>query len=232
VTQPHPSHAKPVPPPQRVAVIFDLDGVLTDTAELHYRSWQRLADELQLPFDRHANEAFRGLTREQCLGLFLGPRAAQHSLSEQQALADRKNEYYLAFVERLSPSDLFPGAADLLRALRQHGLLIGLASSSRNAHVVAARIGLRPLLDVIVDGNDVTDSKPDPRVFQTAAQRLDVPPAHCVVVEDAAAGVTAARAAGMRVVGLGPPERVGHAHLVVSELRDLTPTILLRLLAL
>jgi kojibiose phosphorylase len=196
------------------AVIFDLDGVLTDTAELHYQSWQWLADELGLPFDRQTNEALRGLSRMESLTKVLGGRAAEFTDEQKQEIARRKNEDYLRRVSKMTPADLLPGAGELLAALRKRGVRVAVASSSKNAGAVVDRLGIRLLLDVLVDGNDVDRSKPDPRVFLAAAERLGLPPARCVVVEDAASGVEAALAAGMRVVGIGPPERVGKAQRV------------------
>ncbi len=199
------------------AVIFDLDGVITDTAELHYRSWQRLADELGLPFDRALNERLRGLGRLESLALVLGSSVGRFSAAEQSVLAERKNRYYLDSVARMTPDDLLPGIAELLRELRARGARMAIASSSRNAAAVVDRLGVAGQFDAIVDGNAATRSKPDPEVFLLAAGRLEVPSRRCVVVEDAESGVEAARAAGMAVVGVGPPRRVGRADRVVAD---------------
>jgi beta-phosphoglucomutase len=212
------------------AVIFDLDGVLTDTAELHYQSWQRIADELGLPFDRHANEALRGLSREESLERLLGPRSAEFSPQRKQEITARKNAEYLARVSSMTPADLLPGARELLTAVRETGLGVAVASSSRNAGAVIDRLGIRALLDAVVDGNDAPRSKPDPQVFLLAAERLGVPPRRCAVVEDAASGVAAALAAGMKVVGIGPRERVGAAHLVVAAIGELSVAMIRPLL--
>lgn len=211
---------------RRSAMIFDLDGVLTDTAELHYQSWQRIADELGLPFDRHANEALRGLSREESLERLLGPRSAEFPPQLRQVLTARKNADYLERVSRMTPADLLPGARELLTTVRQAGLGVAVASSSRNADAVIDRLGIRAQLDVVVDGNDAPRSKPDPQVFLLAAERLGVPPQRCVVVEDAASGVAAALAAGMKVVGIGPQQRVGAAHLVVAAIGELTAAMI------
>lgn len=212
------------------AAIFDLDGVLTDTAELHYLSWERLARELRLPFDRQANEALRGLSRMESLERLLGRRGGEFSAAQKEELCRRKNEDYLRRVARMTPLDLFTGAAALLRGLRAAGLRVGVASSSRNARAVVARLEIEPLLDAIVDGNDAERSKPDPQVFLLAAERLGAAPARCVVVEDAESGVEAALAAGMRVIGLGPPQRVGRAHLCVSALHEIQVPSVVKLL--
>lgn len=204
------------------AAIFDLDGVLTDTAELHYQSWQILADELKLPFDRKANEALRGLSREESLSRVLGAAAGRFSEHEKRDITRQKNDIYLQRVAAMSESDLFPGARELLAGLRGAGFLLGLASSSRNAHVVLKHLGIAALLDQIVDGNEAPRSKPDPQVFQVAAERLRVSADRCVVVEDAESGVAAARDAGMRVIGIGPIERVGRADFRVDAIAELT----------
>lgn len=212
------------------AVIFDLDGVLTDTAESHFQSWMDVSREFGIPFDRAANDALRGLSREDSLRLFLGPHASRFSAAEQTQIITRKNDRYLARIERMSPADLAPGARELLQDLRRLSIPAAVASSSRNAVQVLERLGIRPLLDAVVDGNDVPVSKPDPTVFLCAAERLGVQPQRCVVVEDAASGVAAGLAAGMRVVGLGPPQRVGRAHLVLDSLAELDARRILALL--
>jgi beta-phosphoglucomutase len=204
------------------AAIFDLDGVLTDTAELHYQSWQRIAEELGLPFDRRANEALRGLSREESLARVLGPRAADFTDQQQHEIAERKNADYCRRVARMTPADLFSGARELLEELRARGVAVAVASSSRNARAVVDRLQIRPLLDALVDGNDAPRSKPDPQVFLLAAERLGIPPARCVVVEDAASGIEAALAAGMKVIGLGPPGRVSRADRVADTIADLS----------
>lgn len=211
----------------RSAVIFDLDGVLTDTAELHYQSWQRIADELGLPFDRHANEALRGLSRPESLLRVLGAAAGRFDEGERQRLLAQKNEDYLARVARLSPADLLPGIGALLRGLAGRGVPMAVASSSRNALAVMERLGIAARFAAIVDGNHAPRSKPDPQVFLLAAERLAVAPAVCAAVEDAESGVESARAAGMFVIGVGPAERVGRAHRVVPDTSWLTPRLIL-----
>ncbi|MBK9118224.1 MAG: beta-phosphoglucomutase [Phycisphaerales bacterium] len=225
MNQPIPS-TTPLQPP---AVIFDLDGVLTDTAELHYRSWIPVAAELGVPFDRTVNDRLRGLARPASLAILAGDHFDTLSTTERHRLMDQKNAAYLALVDKLGPQDAFPGAATLLSNLRAAGARLAVASSSRNARQVLDRLGLRPLLDTVVDANEAERSKPDPQVFQAAATALDVPPCHCVVVEDAAAGVAAGRAAGMRVVGIGPPQRLTGADLVVATIGDLHPEHVLAL---
>ena len=210
----------PNPRPDPAAFIFDLDGVLTDTAEFHYRAWQRLADEAGLPFDRAANEHLRGVSRRESLMLIIGDRA--YPEPQLEAMMARKNQYYRDSIQAITPADLLPGARPLLEELRAAGLRTALGSASQNAAEVVDRLGLRPLLDVIADGHSVSHPKPAPDLFLYAAAQLGLPPAVCVVVEDAAAGIQAALAGGFRTVGLGPPERVGAAEVVFPSLDGLT----------
>lgn len=203
------------------AFIFDLDGVLTDTAELHYQSWRSLASDLGFEWPREANEALRGLGRMESLRIFLGDAWDRFSEQQRADLAATKNSRYLERVAAMTWDDLVPGAAELLARLRKSGIATAVASSSRNARVVIRQLGIARLLDTVVDGIDAPRSKPDPQAFLLAAERLGVAPLHCIVVEDAASGVEAGLAAGMRVIGVGPAARVGKAHIVVSELRVL-----------
>ncbi len=198
------------------AVIFDLDGVLTDTAEYHYLAWQRLADEEGIPFNREANEALRGVARRDSLMAIIGDR--QYSEAQIQEMMERKNRYYVESIHNISSKDLLPGAIALLDELRQLGIKIAIGSASKNAHSVVERLGIADKVDAIADGYSVQQPKPAPDLFLYAANLLKVPPAQCVVIEDAAAGVEAALAAGMWAVGLGPPERVGAAHLIFPSL--------------
>jgi beta-phosphoglucomutase len=202
---------------------------LTDTAELHYQSWQGLMDELGIPFDRQKNEALRGLSRRESLESILGERSREFTEEQKEEIARRKNEKYLSRVANMTPGDLLPGAGELLKELRLRGVAVAVASSSKNAAAVIERIRIRPLLDVLVDGNHVSTSKPDPAIFLETAERLGVSPRRCVVVEDAASGVEAALAAGMWVVGLGPAERVGRAHRVRPAIAAVSPDELLEL---
>ena len=202
------------------AVIFDLDGVITDTAEYHFRAWKRLADEDGIPFTRVDNEKLRGVSRKKSLELLLAGR--QVSLPQAEEMMARKNGYYREMLKEVSPKDLSPGVKELLAELAQGGVKIGIASASRNALTVVDRLGIRDRVDVLCDGSSVNRQKPAPDLFLHTARLLGIPPTRCLVVEDAASGIEAAQAAGMVTVGLGPPERVGNADLVLPSLENST----------
>jgi len=200
--------------------IFDLDGVLTDTAEYHYRGWQRLADELGLPFDRTRNEALRGVSRRRSLELLLAGRT--YPEEQMQAMMERKNRYYQAFLKEVTPDDLLPGVRRLLDELHAAGVKIAIGSASKNAREVVQRLQIEPDIDCLADGYSVVRPKPAPDLFVYAAGLLHIWVNECVVFEDAAAGIEAAKTAGMHAVGLGPRERVGQADLVLPDLSDVT----------
>ncbi len=198
------------------AFIFDLDGVLTDTSELHFLAWKRLADEEGIPFTRQDNEALRGVSRRESLRRLLKGR----SVTEEQALEmmERKNRYYRRMLSELSPANLLPGAVKFVENARNRGIKVAVASVSKNTRVVIERLGIGGLLDAVADGYCVVNYKPSPDIFIFAAGAVGTPVSECVVFEDAEAGVEAALRAGMRVVGLGPTERVGKANLVLPDL--------------
>ncbi|MBE9507052.1 MAG: beta-phosphoglucomutase, partial [Chloroflexi bacterium] len=202
------------------AIIFDLDGVLTNTSEYHYRAWKRLADEEGIPFTRADNERLRGVSRRRSLELLLGEREA--SEEQAQEMMARKNRYYQEFIQQVTPDCMLPGALELLHECRQAGVEVAIGSASKNTRAVVERLGIGHLVDAIADGYSVTRQKPAPDLFLRAAEMLGVPPERCVVVEDAASGVEAAKAAGMWAVGLGPVERVGAADLVFPDLAGVT----------
>lgn len=208
-------------------LIFDLDGVITDTAELHYRAWKRLADDLGIPFDRQANDALRGISRRESLRLVLGDRPVADA--EAGRLMDRKNGYYRELLRSLTPAAILPGSVALLDAARQRGLGVALASASRNAPEVLDRLGIADRFDVVCDGSAVESPKPAPDLFLAAAEALGLQAHECVVFEDAAEGVVAAHAAGMPAVGIGPAGRVGRAEMVIDGLTDADLDSILRL---
>ncbi len=208
--------------------IFDLDGVITDTAEYHYRGWKRLADEEGLSFSREDNEHLRGIARRESLMLILKDRV--YPEEKIQEMMERKNRYYLEFIKEISPRDLLPGAKELLEEIREAGLKNALGSASKNAGEVIERLGIRALFDVVSDGHSVERQKPAPDLFLHAAKQLGLTPQECVVVEDAAAGIEAARSGSFRTIGLGPRERVGNAELILPNLAGVKLVDLLKAL--
>ncbi len=202
------------------AIIFDLDGVLTDTSENHYRAWKRLADELGIPFDRQRNEPLRGVSRRRSLEILLDGRPATEEQMEEWM--ERKNRYYVESLAELTPADLLPGALNLIWEARQAGLKIGIASASKNTRTVLERLQIDHWVDAVSDGYSVQQTKPAPDLFLHCAEQLGVAPDEAIVVEDAASGIEAARAGGFWAVGLGPEERVGAAHAVFPSLEGVT----------
>ncbi len=200
------------------AFIFDLDGVLTDTAEFHYLAWKRLADEEGIPFTREDNEALRGISRRESLNLLLKGQPIADAQAE--AWMERKNNYYRAMVLAMTPQNLLPGALEILQEIRQAGIKIAIASASKNAEEVIQRLDLADSIDILCDGNSVQNPKPAPDLFLFAARCLGISPEYCAVVEDAQAGIESAVAAGMRSIGLGPQERVSQASLILPSLQD------------
>jgi beta-phosphoglucomutase len=187
------------------AIIFDLDGVLTDTAEYHYQAWKRLAEEEGIPFTREDNDKLRGVSRRRSLEILLGAR----EVTEEQAkeMMARKNRYYQESIKQITPANLLPGVPELLAELRAAGIKIAVASVSKNSEAVIDGLQIWDRIDALSDGYSVARSKPSPDLFLHAAMQLHVPPSECVAVEDAAAGIESAQSAGMRTVALGPGER-------------------------
>lgn len=200
--------------------LFDLDGVLVDTAQYHFLAWQRMAAELGIHFGEAENEQLKGVSRAESLNRILTWGGKTLSDAEKQHWMTLKNDWYLELVRGMPADDYLPGAHEFLRASRAAGIKVALGSASKNAPLILERLGWIPLFDALVDGNVVTASKPDPEVFLEGARRLGLKPEECVVFEDSEAGVEAARRGGMKVVG------IGHgldADLLVSGLDQLTP---------
>ncbi len=185
------------------AVIFDLDGVIVSTDDLHFRAWKRLAEEEAIPFTREDNERLRGVSRMESLAIVLERAARVYTDDEKMRMAERKNGYYRELLSTLAPDAVLPGVLSLLDELRKAGIKMAIGSSSRNAGSILQAIGLKDAFDAVVDGTHIAQSKPDPEVFLRAGDALGLSPGECLVVEDAEAGVLAARAAGMPVLAVG-----------------------------
>lgn len=200
------------------AVIFDLDGVITDTAHYHYLAWQRLAQSQGVHFDHAFNEHLKGIDRMGSLEMILASAGRAYSQQEKLALADEKNDHYKTLIDTMSAADLLPGAVQALDAVRAAGLKIGLASVSKNALTVLAHLGIAGKFDYVVDAATIVRGKPDPEIFLKAARELGVAPADCLGVEDAVAGVAAIKGAGMYALGIGKPEVLTQADRVIPGL--------------
>lgn len=202
-------------PPQ--AIIFDLDGVLTDTSEYHYQAWKHLADDEHIPFTREENdEHLRGISRRESLEYLV--RDHHYSEQQMQEMMERKNRYYQQFIQHMTPADLVAGGRELLQEIRQAGIKTAIASTSKNSHAVLERLAVVHLFDGIADGACVVNEKPAPDIFVYAAGMVGVPTSACLGIEDAAAGVEAIKAAGMVALGIGPHERFHHADAVLPSL--------------
>lgn len=209
------------------AAIFDLDGVIVDTAKYHYLAWKKLAGELGFEFSPEHNERLKGVSRMQSLEIVLEVGGITTATQSQKAeWANQKNEWYLGYIRRITPSEILPGVVSFIDHLRSQGIKIALGSASKNAPLILDNLKIDTLFDGIVDGNQVVKAKPDPEVFLTAAAKLHISPAHCVVFEDAAAGIEAAHNAGMMAVGLGEPRILNQADLVISDLTKLNYDLL------
>jgi len=201
------------------AIIFDLDGVLTDTSEYHYLSWKRLADEEGIPFTQQENdEHLRGVSRKESLTYLLKGRKV--SDAQFQEMMERKNRYYNEMIKNMTPKDLVDGGRQLLEEIRQAGIKIAVASGSKNAHTVLDLLQIMDLLDDVADGNSVSNSKPAPDIFVYAAGMLRIPTSESLVVEDADAGIESAKAGGMQALGIGPAERFHRADKVLPSLAN------------
>lgn len=204
---------------QPKAILFDLDGVLTDTSEYHYLSWKRLADEEGIPFTRQENdEHLRGVGRRDSLMYILKGRKV--SDAQFQEMMDRKNRYYIDMIQSMTPNDLVPGGKDLLREIRAAGIKVAIASSSKNSRTVLERLDIMDYLDGVADGNSVVNSKPAPDLFVYAAGLVNVPTPDCLGVEDADAGIEAIKTAGMQALAIGPAERFHRADKVLPTLAN------------
>ena len=202
------------------AIIFDLDGVLTDTSEFHYKAWKRLADEEGIPFTHQENDEYlRGVSRRESLMYII--RGRNYSEAQIQEMMDRKNRYYNEMITSMSPQDLVTGGRDLLSEIRNAGIKVAIASGSKNCRLVLERLDIISYFDGIADGYSVVNSKPAPDLFVYAAGLVQVPTPDCLGVEDADAGIEAIKTAGMQALGIGPKERFHRADKVLPTLASL-----------
>jgi len=207
-----------------VGAIFDLDGVLVDTAVFHYMAWGKIAEELKIPFNMEDNERLKGVSRVESLTILLslavpGTSGCRiYTEEECRFISERKNKLYVDMIRQSQKLALLPGSLDTLRGLRQYGIRIALGSSSKNAPLILERLGIEGYFDAVADGRHVVNTKPDPEVFLLAAEKLSIAPGRCIVFEDSAAGIQAALSAGMYPVGIGLTVNLPGAALVMPEL--------------
>ncbi|SKC61405.1 beta-phosphoglucomutase [Ohtaekwangia koreensis] len=208
------------------AVIFDLDGVIVDTARYHFLAWKRLADELGIKFTEEDNERLKGVSRIRSMEILMELGGITLSQYEKEKLANKKNTWFVDYVERMIPEEIYSGVRVLIEKLKERGIHIALASSSKNARTVLHLLHIQNLFEVVTDGTMITHSKPDPEIFLLAAEKLGIDPKDCLVFEDAEAGIEGALAAGMLCVGIGSQEQLFKAHKVIRHTGDFTMEML------
>lgn len=200
------------------ACIFDLDGVICDTAKYHFRAWRKLANELGFDFTEDDNEKLKGVSRVESLNLILNwGGVEEHDEEVKAAMADKKNNWYLEFIQHMTPDEILPGVKNFLDELKRKDIKIVLGSASKNAVLILERIELIPYFDAIIDGNKTARSKPDPEVFLMGAEAIGAEPNECIVFEDAVKGVDAALKGGFYTVGVGNSDVLDEAHIVIPS---------------
>lgn len=212
------------------AVIFDLDGVLTDTAHFHFLAWGKIAKQVGVHFDEASNEQLKGIDRVRSLQIILEQSPKGFSEQEFLNLAKQKNEYYQSLIATMKPEDVFTGVRDLISALRKNHFALGVASVSKNANFVLEKIGLINEFDYIADAATIANTKPHPEIFLTVAEALSIPAELCVGIEDAAAGITAIKAANMPAIGVGSKEQLSQADEIVANTGDISVEQIIRLI--
>lgn len=205
------------------ACIFDLDGVIVDTARYHYLAWKEIAAELGFDFSEKDNERLKGVSRVRSMEILLEVGGIQLDQKRKTELMDKKNDNYVAMISKMTADEILPGAFEFINVIKARNIKIALGSASKNALTILKRIGMDTTFDAIVDGNKVAKAKPDPEVFLKAAEELNVLPKNCAVFEDAEAGVEAALKGGMFVVGIGEKEILGKAHYVIPGFNNVSP---------
>jgi len=208
------------------AFIFDLDGVIVDTAKYHFLAWKNLANELGFDFTEAQNELLKGVSRVKSLEIILNIGNVTLSEEKTQAFLVKKNEEYLAFINKMTADEILPGVLKVLTFLKENNIPFALGSASKNARFILEQVGIINLFDAIVDGNDVSKAKPDPEVFLIGAEKLNVAPENCVVFEDAIAGVEAANNAGMLSIGIGSEDVLTEANSVFESMDQMSDAFL------
>lgn len=208
------------------ACIFDLDGVLVDTANFHFIAWKRLADKLGFDFTLEDNELLKGVSRMTSLEILLRIGKKQISEQKKHELAELKNNWYVEHISKMNEDDVLPGVLNFLQELKNGGFKLGLGSASKNAKHILKNTDIEKYFDVIVDGTSVSEAKPNPEVFFKGIQGLGVEPSECIVFEDAVAGVEAALTAGAFAIGVGSRDTLGKAHVVIPNFEEMNLKLL------
>jgi beta-phosphoglucomutase len=211
------------------AFLFDLDGVICDTAKYHYLAWKKLADEMGIPFDEDRNEAFKGVSRMRCMELLLEFGNMTASPEEMTRLANKKNDWYVEYLGQFDRSEMLPGALDVLEQCRKRGIKASICSASKNTPLILDRLGIVDYFDAVIDGNKTSRAKPDPEVFLLGAKALGADPSECVIFEDSLAGVQAGNSENIFVVGIGKPENLPGAGIVIPDLAHLNIDTLMKM---
>lgn len=212
------------------ACIFDLDGVIVDTAKYHFIAWRRLANELGIDFTEADNEKLKGVSRKDSLELILQWGNLNIKEEEKTALTDRKNDWYVEYIEKMTAQEILPGVVLFLESLKEKNIKLGLGSASKNAPLILKQTGLEDYFEVVIDGSQVSKGKPHPEVFLKGAAGLKVRPDQCIVFEDAKKGVSAALEGGMLAVGVGDEMVLSHAHYVIPDFQNIDYDVLLEIL--
>ena len=214
---------------KEIAFIFDLDGVIVDTAKYHFLAWKNLSIQLGFEFTKEHNELLKGVSRVKSLEILLNLGNVNISEEEKRQYLIQKNEEYLSFVNKMTSEEILPGVNELLDYLDAHDIMYALGSASKNAPLILEKVGLYNRFSALVDGNDVSKAKPDPEVFVMGASKLNMKPEDCVVVEDAIAGIEAAKSANMKCVGIGDERVLGKADFVFEDMTGFTTEFLINL---
>jgi beta-phosphoglucomutase len=214
---------------QIAACIFDLDGVIVDTAKYHFLAWKRLADQLGIRFTEEDNERLKGVSRMASLEIILEIGNRKPDDNRKLEYATLKNNWYVEYISKMSPDEILPGSLDFIKELRNANIRIAVGSASKNTPMILERVGILELFDAVADGNNIGKAKPDPEVFLKAAEMVGTDPVNCVVFEDAVAGVQAALNAGMMCIGIGSAKVLTEAHAVVKGLNEMNLARLLEI---
>lgn len=217
-------------PMKKTGFIFDLDGVIVDTAKYHYLAWRKLANELGFEFTQEQNELFKGVSRKRCLEILLEIGNIKASREQFDSWLVKKNKDYLSLIEKMDESEVLPNVQKILQFLKEHNMPLGLGSASKNARPILEKVKLMDYFDAIVDGTQVTKAKPDPEVFLLAAAQMGVAPQECIVFEDAVAGIEAANNAGMLSIGIGDKKVLSEAKFVFANFTEMDNQFLSRLI--